>query len=1089
MRDQHPERSGTNYLSRRRFLKGGIGVSLGSAGLLSSTDNVRAAPGEQQWVFETRYSIMSSPTVVDGTVFVGSSDDNLYAVDAATGKQEWNFETGSTVKSSPTVVDGAVYVGSMDGNLYAVDAATGDQLWVFETGREVFSSPTVVDGTVFVGNVGFHLYAVDAATGEQQWAFETANAVDSSPTVVDGTVFVGSGTSTYTDESKLYAVDATSGEQQWTFETGTYIRSSPTVVDGTVYVGSDGLYAVDAAIGEQQWAFETDGLALSSPTVVDGTVFVGSYVLHAVDAATGEQQWAFDTGYFQTSSPTVADGTVFVGSADNNLHAVNAATGEQQWFFETGGDVLSSPTVVDGTVFVGSYDGNLYAVDAGVSGPSEGSRVLLGTLGHHNGWRYAGQNIDVQPQTPTEGLNESLLAGGAAVAGMTALGSVAAYRRLSDASELATFTEWPRPGRDAANTAAAPDCRAVQPDADRAWQAGSHETTPPVVADDIVVAGHAEGTVTARDARSGERLWRTSIGGTTKTPTTPTIEFSSVYAACGTILVVLDWQSGATEWRLSLPDEAAGTPIPHEDTLYMACEDGTVLAINAKGGAEQWRASVSAPVSHRPAVADGQVVVSTTEQTVTALDTADGDTNWTAVLQADRLSAPVVADGTVYVADSGGTLHALNADNGDVIWTVKTGIRNLIHVAATAGSVWLASQEGTVIGVATADYEHTSPKRFETTVTGLAIVDTTLYVGGKSNIWGLSTKNSEERWQLPLDKQATGIAPTSEALYVGTESGLSGYQAESGDGEWDETGTEAKPEAKPERTDERLAVSKVTQPDTNEPPSTSDGSAGKGSADKLATDIRPLNELTLLADDSPLEVYRGRHAEEADEVRVLTPSDPTEPVAERFQRAVLGWVNGSTHPNVVTIHDRGMEPRPWVATEPDAEWTTLAEHPDWLGFEQTIGILTDAAEGLRNVALYNAYHHNLSPRHIWAGRQDDEVVGKVDDWGLDRAVREATSETVITPYTAPEQVSDAYGQPDEATDIYGLGAVAYYVLTGTEPVEAEREAILAGNITPPSEVSEVPAGLDKVLLRALSTDPADRYDSMYTFGLALDNAL
>lgn len=664
---------------------------------------------------------------------------------------------------------------------------------------------------------------------------------------------------------------------------------------------------------------------------------------------------------------------------------------------------------------------------------------------------------------------------------------VVAYRRLSDSSELDTLTKWPRPGRDAANTAAAPDCRAVQPDSDSAWQAGSHETTAPVVADDRVVAGRADGTVTARDNWSGERLWRTSIGDSI--PTTPAIEFSSVYVASGTALVALGQQSGDTEWTLSLPSDAAGTPVPHEDRLYVTCEDGTVLAVNAKGGAEQWQASVSAPVANRPAVSDDQVVVSTTESTVAAFDTENGDTNWAIDVQGNRLSAPIVADDTVYVADCGGTLYALNADNGNVIWSVETGIAHLTHLAATDGSVWLASQEGTIVSVATAAYEHTSPKRFETTVTGLAIVDTTLYVGGKSNVWGLSTKNSEERWQLALDRKATGIAPTSEALYVGTESGLTGYQAESGDNEWGETGTETKPEAKPERTDEESAVSEVTQPDANEPPSTSDGSAGKGSADRLATDIRPLNELTLLADDGSLEVYRGRHAEEADEVRVLTPSDPTEPVAERFQRAVLGWVNGSSHRNVVTIHDRGMEPRPWVATESDAEWTTLAEPPGWLDFEQTIGILTDAAEGLRNVALYNVYHHNLSPRHIWAGRQDDEVVGKVDDWGLDRVVREAAGETVLTSYTAPEQVSDAYGQPDEATDIYGLGAVAYYVLTGTEPVEAERDAILEGDITPPSEVAEVPAGLDEVLLRAMATDPAERYDSMYAFGLALNNAL
>ncbi|MGW4985906.1 outer membrane protein assembly factor BamB family protein, partial [Streptomyces mirabilis] len=53
-------------------------------------------------------------------VYVGSRDSSLYAVDAATGRKRWSFLTGSAVSSSPAVVDGVVYFGSVDGNLYAV---------------------------------------------------------------------------------------------------------------------------------------------------------------------------------------------------------------------------------------------------------------------------------------------------------------------------------------------------------------------------------------------------------------------------------------------------------------------------------------------------------------------------------------------------------------------------------------------------------------------------------------------------------------------------------------------------------------------------------------------------------------------------------------------------------------------------------------------------------------------------------------------------------------------------------------------------------------------------------------------------------
>jgi LPXTG-motif cell wall-anchored protein len=83
---------------------------------------VAADTGEQEWAFETGSTVSSSPTVVDGTVFVGSWDTDLHAVAAGTGEQEWAFETGGVIQSSPTVVDGTVFVGSNDGNLYAVDA-------------------------------------------------------------------------------------------------------------------------------------------------------------------------------------------------------------------------------------------------------------------------------------------------------------------------------------------------------------------------------------------------------------------------------------------------------------------------------------------------------------------------------------------------------------------------------------------------------------------------------------------------------------------------------------------------------------------------------------------------------------------------------------------------------------------------------------------------------------------------------------------------------------------------------------------------------------------------------------------------------
>lgn len=312
----------------------------------------------ERWQFQTGDWVRSSPAVSGGTVYVGSEDGHLYAIDAAAGGQRWRFETEAGVWSSPAVSEGVVYVGSEDGSVYAVDAATGSALWRFRTGAAVWSSPAVSDGLVYVGNEEGFLYAIDARTGEQQWSFRAPERVRSSPAVSGGVVYVGS--------DQLYAVDALSGEQRWSFDTNRWVWSSPAVSDGTVYVGSEdgNVYAVDAVSGRQQWRFETGGRVWSSPAVVEDTVYIGSNdgSIYALDAQSGESRWRFGVGGDVLSSPAVSGGVVYVGGPDGNLYALDAADGAEHWRVETGGQVWSSPAVADGLVYVGSRDGRLYAV-------------------------------------------------------------------------------------------------------------------------------------------------------------------------------------------------------------------------------------------------------------------------------------------------------------------------------------------------------------------------------------------------------------------------------------------------------------------------------------------------------------------------------------------------------------------------------------------------------------------------------------------------------------------------------------------------------------------------------------------------------
>ena len=105
----------------------------------------------------------SSPAIdADGTIYVGSDDNNVYALDPATGDQYWNFTTGNQVVSSPVIgADGTVFVGSADGNLYALDSDDGTEKWAFPTGGSLWGVPAIdADGTVYVGSSDHNLYAV-----------------------------------------------------------------------------------------------------------------------------------------------------------------------------------------------------------------------------------------------------------------------------------------------------------------------------------------------------------------------------------------------------------------------------------------------------------------------------------------------------------------------------------------------------------------------------------------------------------------------------------------------------------------------------------------------------------------------------------------------------------------------------------------------------------------------------------------------------------------------------------------------------------------------------------------------------------------
>lgn len=191
-----------------------------------------------RWKFHTAGRVISSPAVVDGVVYVGSTDGNLYAINADSGAQKWKFETKAWEVSSPTIASGLVYFLSYDGHLYALDAATAQVKWKFATEGErhyqgthlhhlqpavesmpdpwdfYLSSPSFWNGAVYFGSSDGNVYSLDAGSGALKWKFHTGDVVHSSPAIADGVLYIGSW------DTYLYALDAESGAEKWRFKTG-----------------------------------------------------------------------------------------------------------------------------------------------------------------------------------------------------------------------------------------------------------------------------------------------------------------------------------------------------------------------------------------------------------------------------------------------------------------------------------------------------------------------------------------------------------------------------------------------------------------------------------------------------------------------------------------------------------------------------------------------------------------------------------------------------------------------------------------------------------------------------------------------------
>lgn len=241
-------------------------------------------------------------------------------------------------------------------------------------------------------------------------------------------------------------------------------------------------------------------------------------------------------------------------------------------------------------------------------------------------------------------------------------------------------------------------------------------------------------------------------------------------------------------------------------------------------------------------------------------------------------------------------------------------------------------------------------------------------------------------------------------------------------------------------------------------------------------------------------VYRAHHAlmRRPTAIKLLAPDKAGAASLARFEREVQLTAQ-LTHPNTITIFDYGRTPDGMLYYVMElldgATLEDVVNHDGAQPAGRVIRVLAMVAGALAEAHGVGLIHRDIKPANIVLCDQGGEVdVAKVLDFGLVKVLREPeeaglTRDGIVTgtpQYMPPESLTDPE-QVDERSDLYSLGAVGYFLLTGTHLYDGKTTVEVCSHhlhtpAEPPSERlgREVSDDLEQLLLCCLAKQPEER---------------